>query len=142
MLSSSSICVTVERNVNVDLIVGCPQILSLPLMTTTDEFLIVRLLSFAQTFDWNVRIFDFEQKMFCAYSGVLSKWEFFIKMRAACFAPSFFQNGGVLEWGFWRILTFIWHYSNLQQFSFCNFGVKTWSNCKVERHTYSCQMER
>ena len=32
------------------------------------------------------------------YSGVLLRWEFFIKMRAACFAPSFLQKRGVLEW--------------------------------------------
>ena len=32
------------------------------------------------------------------YSGVLLKWELFIKMRAACFAPSFLKKR-VLEWG-------------------------------------------
>ena len=37
------------------------------------------------------------------YSGVLIKWEFFIKMRAACFAPSFLQKRGVLEWGWLQV---------------------------------------
>ena len=37
------------------------------------------------------------------YSGVLLKWEFFIKMRAACFAPSFLQKRGVLEWGWLQV---------------------------------------
>ena len=33
------------------------------------------------------------------YSCVVLKWEFFIKMRVNCFAPSFLQKRGVLEWG-------------------------------------------
>ena len=37
------------------------------------------------------------------YSGVLLKWEFFIKMRAACFAPSFLQKRGVMEWGWLQV---------------------------------------
>ena len=37
------------------------------------------------------------------YSGVLLKWEFFIKMRATCFAPSFLQKRRVLEWGWQQV---------------------------------------
>ena len=46
---------TVERNVNVDLIMGCPSNSE----SNTDEFLIVRLLCFAQTFALNIRMIDF-----------------------------------------------------------------------------------
>ena len=45
-----------------------------------------------------------ERWQYCKwYSGVLLKWEFFIKMRAACFAPSFLQKRGVLEWGWLQV---------------------------------------
>ena len=53
------------------------------------------------------------------YSGVLSKWEFFIEIRAACFAPYFLQNLGVLEWGWLQVgsFTLIWRYSTLHPIS-------------------------
>ena len=38
--------------------------------------------------------------------SVLLKWELFIKMRAACFAPSFLQKRGVLEWGWLLVGSF------------------------------------
>ena len=40
------------------------------------------------------------------YSGVLLKWEFFIKMRAVCFAPSFLQKRGVLRMAASKKLSF------------------------------------
>ena len=39
------------------------------------------------------------------YSGVLLKWEFFIEMRAAYFAPSFLKKWGVLEWRWLQVGT-------------------------------------
>ena len=56
-----------------------------------------------RTIKWHVSLEDTWKFFSCLpssiYYGVLLKWEFFIKMRAACFAPSFLQKRGVMEWG-------------------------------------------
>ena len=58
--------------------------------------------SFSNQFSFKSFEIAKQQAMTC-YIDVPLKWDFFIKMRAARFAPSFLQKRGVMEWGWLQV---------------------------------------